>query len=203
MCLCTLTQLSVSFFFCLCICGCSCVRVFPFLCVRTIWQIWCQFSALQDKGVLLQWPHSADTKSADGGCGWVWSWERTFDEYFCMHHPKLENRNSLRVKYFCGNNFLTACGQVYTHFHKLMCHFYKENIIKKGLQHYSRCHHHNFMFLVPLCIYFLNWYDLLPACLYCPSVWKRVLHCGYGLFLTDKWRLVSICLDSTCVVCGT
>lgn len=45
-------------------------------CVRAVWQISCQFSALEDNGVLLQWPHSADMKSADDDCGWLCSLKR-------------------------------------------------------------------------------------------------------------------------------
>lgn len=60
-------------------------------CVRPLWQILRQFSALRDKGDLLQWLHSADRKSADEDCGWVCSWKSMFEFLLlvmCQYHTK-------------------------------------------------------------------------------------------------------------------
>lgn len=56
--------------------------------VLDIWQISRQLSTLRDKGVLLQWLHSADRKSADGHSGWVCSWKSLFEcmfLYLCFY----------------------------------------------------------------------------------------------------------------------
>lgn len=87
-CVCTLAHLCTveGLYFCFC----SYVDVAVWVCffVLDIWQISRQLSTLRDKGVLLQWLHSADRKSADGHCGWVCCWKSVFEcmfLYLCVY----------------------------------------------------------------------------------------------------------------------